>query len=349
MSAAPPSAMAALVHNYRKRTRGTLMKEENPLSAVQTPVPSVRASSELPASRSQTMRELEHAITDIGHADLPVLLVGEKGTGKEIIARQIHQHRVAADAPFLRVACSEHQPRFLKDLFEETARVAREKPGHSATVFLDEIGDLNLPCQTALIEAMVNGDGQAQVERLGARVISATSRNLEEEIRKEHFREDLFYRLNGICLRVPPLRHRKEDIPALMEFFLKVHAESLGCVPTVLEAKTLQILLQHAWPGNVRELEEVAKRILLSGEQNALAGLNGAAAQGSTAAGGFSAVLSLKEAARNASRQVERELILKTLARTRWNRKRAARELGISYKALLYKLKQIAFDDPTGI
>ncbi len=324
------------------------MKEENPLFAVHIPVPPVPASSLPLPSRSQTMRELEHAITDIGRADLPVLLVGEKGTGKEIIARQIHQHRDGAEAPFLKVTCSQNNPRLIKGLFEDTARAVRGKPGYSATVFLDEVGDLNLACQAALVEAMVNGDGQPQIEHLGARLISATSRNLEEEIRKERFREDLYYRLNGICLSVPPLRHRKEDIPALMEFFLKVHAENLGCSPAVLQATTLQALLQHSWPGNVRELEEVAKKILLSDERTALAGLNAGAA-GLATAGGFSAVLSLKEAARNASRQVERELILKTLARTRWNRKRAARELGISYKALLYKLKQIAFDDPTGI
>jgi two-component system response regulator AtoC len=325
------------------------MKQEEPLPYVQSPGLPALATLVPLLARSQTMRELEQAISDIGRADLPVLLVGEKGTGKEIIARQIHQHHGAADAPFLRISCAEQQPRFLKELFEETARAAREKPGNSATVFLDEVGDLNLACQSALIEAMVNGDGQPQVEHLGVRMISASSRNLEEEIRKEHFREDLYYRLNGICLSVPPLRHRKEDIPALMEFFLKVHAQSLGRAPAPLEARTLQILSQHSWPGNVRELEEVAKRILLSGEQAALTGLNGSTAQGSMAAGGFSAVLSLKEAVRNASRQVERELILKTLARTRWNRKRAARELGISYKALLYKLKQIAFDDPTGV
>jgi two-component system response regulator AtoC len=146
---------------------------------------------------------------------------------------------------------------------------------------------------------------------------------------------------------VPPLRQRKEDIPVLLEYFLKLHAGMLGLSPAALQPNTLQALIEHSWPGNVRELEEVAKKILLSDEGAALAGLR--AARSPSPARGTSAVLSLKEAARNASRQVERELILKTLARTRWNRKRAARELGISYKALLYKLKQIAFDDPTGI
>jgi two-component system response regulator AtoC len=323
------------------------MRDENPISVSQHPATPVLASPALLPSLSPTMRELECAITDIGRAALPVLLVGEKGTGKEIVAREIHLHHGGDGAPFLKVRCAEQDAHFFRELFEETARASREMPGRAATVFLDEIADLNFPCQTALVEAIADGDGKTHSEHLGARLISATSRNLEEEIRKDRFREDLFYRLNGVCLRVPPLRQRKEDIPVLLEYFLKLHAGMLGLSPAALQPNTLQALIEHSWPGNVRELEEVAKKILLSDEGAALAGLR--AARSPSPARGTSAVLSLKEAARNASRQVERELILKTLARTRWNRKRAARELGISYKALLYKLKQIAFDDPTGI
>jgi two-component system response regulator AtoC len=324
------------------------MRDENPNFAVQPLAPSVLARTVLLPSLSPMMRELECAIADIGRADLPVLLVGEKGTGKELVAREIHAHHGATAAAFLKVCCAEQTSRFFKELFEETARAAAQTPGRSATVFLDEIADLNLPCQMTLVGALTEGDGRGHTEHLGARLISTTSRNLEEEIRKDRFREDLFYRLNGICLRVPPLRHRKEDIPALLELFLKLHADTLGRPPATLQPKTLEALSEHSWPGNIRELEEVAKKILLSDERTALAGLH-SGARASSAAGKVSAVLSLKEAARNASRQVERELILKTLARTRWNRKRAAQELGISYKALLYKLKQIALDDPTGI
>jgi two-component system, NtrC family, response regulator AtoC len=324
------------------------MKDENSLSPAQSPAPLPLVSLSLLPSRSPTMRELESAITDIARSDLPVLLIGEKGTGKEVIARQIHHHYSGGETPFVTIRCSERDPRFLRELFQETARAARVREGRRATVFLDEVGALNLSCQSALVEATADGDGKALAQRSGARLISANSHSLEEEIRKERFREDLFYRLNGICLLVPPLRHRKEDIPGLMELFLKLHAETLGCPPAVLQAKTMQALLQHSWPGNVRELEEVAKKILLSDEHTTVAGLK-STVSGSPTRERFSAVLSLKEAARNASRQVERELILKTLERTRWNRKRAARELGISYKALLYKLKQIALDDPAGI
>lgn len=340
--------MVAFVLNGPGSTCGRNMNNEHSSSYAQSLTPHRSASWNLLPFRSPTMRELHSAITDIARTDVPVLLIGERGTGKEIIAREIHEHYPGADSPFVMVRCRERDARFFRELFTETVRAACEEGRQRTTVFLDEIGDLNLPCQSALAEAIADGDGKAMAVHLGARLISSNSHSLEEEIRKERFREDLFYRLNGICLRVPPLRHRKEDIPALMEFFLELHAGALGCPPAVLQAKTMQALLQHSWPGNVRELEEVAKKILLSDERTIVAGLT-PSASGSLAGERFSAVSSLKEAARNASRQVERELILMTLTRTRWNRKRAARELGISYKALLYKLKQIASDDPTAI
>ncbi len=320
------------------------MNDENPLSSLSAPQSLGRGSMAFGPSLSPTMRELECAIADIGRPDLPVLLVGEQGTGKEVVAREIHRRHGGAESAFLKVRCADRDSRLLREFFRETARTARHGPGLTATVFLDEIADLDAPCQGVVAEAIADGDGIGHTERL----ISASCQNLEEEIREQRFREDLFYRLNGVCLRVPPLRHRKEDIPALMEFFLRREAQALGRVPVALQPETLDVLLRYSWPGNVRELEEVIKRILLSGESVALAGLPSDTGL-SSGAGKASPVLSLKEAARNASRQVERELILKTLARTRWNRKRAARELGISYKALLYKLKQIVFDDPTGI
>ncbi|HVB98385.1 MAG TPA: helix-turn-helix domain-containing protein, partial [Candidatus Dormibacteraeota bacterium] len=226
------------------------------------------------------------------------------------------------------------------------AQAERERSGLSTTVFLDEVAELSVACQNALLKVLVDANGQGRAQRLGARMISSNSRNLEAEIRQERFREDLFYHLNGICLRVPPLRHRQEDIPCLLEFFLKKYAEALSREPVALQEKTMRALRGYSWPGNVRELEELAKKIVVSGEGVALAGLN-ANSSGSGPAESLSTMLSLKVAARNASRQVERELILKTLERTRWNRKRAARDLGISYKALLYKLKQIALDDAT--
>ena len=180
---------------------------------------------------------------------------------------------------------------------------------------------------------------------LGARIISITSRNLDEEMRAGRFRAELYYRVNGVCLRLPPLRDRREDIPILVEFFLNKHAAQLGRPRPSLSPRTLRTLLEHSWPGNIRELENVVKKIVALGdEQLGIAELVSAPVQ-PPAEVPETPAYSLKAAARAASRGAEREMILKVLSHTRWNRKRAAQELQISYKSLLYKLKQIGVQD----
>ena len=160
----------------------------------------------------------------------------------------------------------------------------------------------------------------------------------------EYFRSELYYRINGVCLRVPPLRERQSDIPELVEFFLTKYAAQLGRPRPNVTGATLQNFLNHPWPGNVRELENVVKRIVALGDEH-FAFAEPVDAPPTPATTPNARVHSLKAAARAASREAERELILQTLTRTRWNRKRAAQELQISYKSLLYKLKQIGLDD----
>ena len=220
--------------------------------------------------------------------------------------------------------------------------------GHKAmgTVFLDEISELEPPCQGKLLHALPEEDGMPLAHCLGARVIASTRRNLEEEMRLGHFREDLYYRINGVCLRVPPLRQRKEDIPAFVDFFLKKYATPLGRPQLSLSAKTLQLLMNHSWPGNIRELENAVRQIVVLGEDRAALPNPESSPAESRSANPVANGISLKEVARAASSKAEKELISKVLARTRWNRKRAAQELQISYKALLYKLKQLGLNDP---
>jgi DNA-binding NtrC family response regulator len=198
-----------------------------------------------------------------------------------------------------------------------------------------------------LLEILPQG---AVAEAPGWRLISATCRDLEKEVRAGRFLEDLSYRLSGICLRLPPLRHRREDIPALAEFFMEKYALRLGNPRPQLSPGGLRVLAEYGWPGNLRELEDAMKKIVaLGAEETILADLgqgNGRARNGN--GNGHGEKLSLKQAGRAASRQAERELILKVLTRTHWNRKRAAQELQISYKALLYKMKQIRLDSAGG-
>lgn len=320
------------------------MKQETSIAPTQPGVAPAAIGLDIYSSRSPIMRELHEAVAGLAIADLPIFLIGEKGTGKEVIGRLIHARQGGRGDTFLTVPCSITSPLFLRTLFLEVTNAQQDNQGATRSVFFDDICDLTPSSQSALVDTLNNSHGTDPASKPAVRIISATSRSPEEEIRTRRFREDLFYRLNGVSLRVPPLRHRKEDIPSLVNYFLTLHRKPLGYPPIVLQNQTIQALLQHSWPGNIRELEEFVKTALLSGERAALAGLK-AHSMETLDPDTFSAVLPLKEATKKASRQVERELILNTLARTRWNRKRAARVLGISYKALLYKLKRIALDD----
>ncbi len=214
----------------------------------------------------------------------------------------------------------------------------------NCTVLFDEISELDGECQRTLLYALPDGNNGAPRGVLTARIISTTSRDLDEEMRAGRFRRALYYRINGACLRLPPLRERKEDIPLLVEAFLTKHATQLARPRPTVSPGTLRAFLNHSWPGNIRELENVVKKIVALGdEQLAIADLSSGAPDTKKTAAVAKNSYSLKAAAQAASRQAERELILDALARTRWNRKRAAQDLQVSYKALLYKLKQIGF------
>jgi two-component system response regulator AtoC len=210
---------------------------------------------------------------------------------------------------------------------------------------LDEGSDLDPTCQSTLLDFFADVERMTRDERPGARLICATRHDLQERMRSGHFRDELFYRLHGVCLHVPPLRHRREDIPALLDFFLRKSAARLGRAQPTLSSWTMRLLLDHTWPGNVRELEEAMEKIVASGDEAlALAALH-RAGQDLSRPDRPQMTISLKEAARAASRRAERELMSKVLTRTRWNRKVAAKELQISYKALLYKLKHLGLEE----
>lgn len=300
------------------------------------------------AAVSPAMRAVERVIADIAPTDIPVLLVGESGTGKEVIAAHIHRLSPRREQPFTKITCAALTPDFFNGRQRSAGHDGRESLPFWGTVLFDEIIELDPSSQSKLLHALPDGDAvpaRGSSAPQGSRVICTTSRNLEEEMRLGHFREELYYRINGVTLRLPPLRHRREDIPQLVDFFLTKHSALFGRPQPQLSAHAVALLCEYNWPGNVRELENVIKKaVALGDERAAIADLRIAPAEHAPAAAHSEAV-SLKEAARAASRQAERELILRVLGRTRWNRKRAAQELRISYKALLYKLKQIGLDD----
>jgi two-component system response regulator AtoC len=297
---------------------------------------------------SPAMQTLESVVAEIATTSIPVLLVGESGTGKAMFAQRMHRLSPRCDKELVSIICAAMNP---AQLFVELGLNStgngngHANHGIAGTVVFDEISELDLVCQRNLLYALPDGDGSPRHGTLGARVISTTSRNLDEEMRAGRFRAELYYRVNGVCLRLPPLRDRREDIPILVEFFLSKHAALLGRPRPCLSPRTLRLLLDHSWPGNIRELENVVKKIVALGdEQLAIAELT-AIPEPPRLEVRERRGYSLKAAARAASREAERGLILKALEHTRWNRKRAAQELQISYKSLLYKLKQIGVHD----
>jgi len=295
-----------------------------------------RSEATLLEGISPSMRAVEVVIRELAQSEVPVLLLAEAGAGKRTIARHIHETSGRRRQPFRIVRCAT----LTSESFQGNGSGALFIEG---TVLLEEIGDLNSVCQVKLLEALPrveeNGDQPTQ-----ARLICGSARDLEAGVRSGRFREDLYYRISGVCLRLPPLRQRKEDIPYLMSFFLAKYAQEFRRPTPVLSAQTQQLFHDYAWPGNIRELEDAAKAIVALGDEAvAMGGLRAMLLKSERAGNGER--VSLKETARAASREAEKELILRVLTRTRWNRRRAAQELQISYKALLYKLKQIGYGE----
>jgi two-component system, NtrC family, response regulator AtoC len=307
----------------------------------------LRDDQDFVAGISPAMRPLENVIGEIAPTNIPVLLIGESGTGKQMFVRRLHQLSSRSEEPLVRIACATTNAAMMaSDLGLNTNGGIAPPAGVAGTAFFDEISELDATCQRSLLYALPDGDPGARRGVLSARVVSTTSRKLDEEMRAGRFRSELYYRINGVCLRLPPLRERKEDIPLLIEFLLTKQAALLGRLRPLLSARTLRTLLDHSWPGNIRELENVVKKIVALGDEGlAVAELEAAPEEAPEVEAPVARGSSLKAAARAASREAERGMILKVLERTRWNRKRAAQELQISYKSLLYKLKQIGVQD----
>ena len=293
------------------------------------------------------MRAIEAIIADIAPTDIPVLLAGETGTGKEVLATQIHRASARRHGPFIKVRCSGLSLEYLDHLMRSVPEDSGG-PGSNGygTVLLDEIGDLETGCQSRLLEMLSFLDTGGGRPKRSHGLISTTCQNLEDEIKAGHFRDELYYRISGVCLRLPPLRQRREDIPVLLEFFISKYSGAFGHSKPQLSSDGQLQFQVYSWPGNVRELESTVRKLVATGDEKlALTDLTRSGLRETGVGWAGNGAHSLKETAKAASRQAERELILKVLTRTRWNRKRAAQELQISYKALLYKVKQIGLGD----
>ena len=306
---------------------------------------------------SQRMREIESQCVLVARANIPVLILGESGTGKEIAALFIHKMSARSQHPFLKVNCAAMPLDLLEsELFgyEQGAftGAVKSKPGKfeicdQGTIFLDEIGEMPAALQAKLLQVLQDGSfsrlGSRSNIRVDVRVLAATNIDIKAAIVKKQFREDLYYRLNGFELTIPPLRERRDEIPVLADYFLRKNCSKFGRDFLPLSASMVHALINHRWPGNVRQLENTIKRYLVLEDERAIINeLTMPREAGSISLGtdACNVKSGLKYIVRGVKGNAESVLIAQTLEDQHWNRSAAARELQISYKALLYKIKQ---------
>jgi two-component system response regulator AtoC len=304
------------------------------------------------------MQEIRQKVEKVARADVPLLIQGESGTGKEVVAKLIHTMSTWAAGPLVKVNCPAIPGTLLEsELFgyERGAFTGAygSKPGRmelasGGTLFLDEISELELELQAKLLQFLQDGRfcriGATEDTRVEARVICATNRQLEAEVEAGAFREDLFYRINVVEIQLPPLEQRREDIPELIQYFLDYYNEKFHRQVCPLSPPAVQILQNYEWPGNIRQLENLIKQYVILGSEDSIVGeclsvsnRNRSNLHPEMGSGGS---IPLKTLTRDAVLALEREIIPKALQAHHWNRKRTAKALGISYGALLYKIRQ---------
>src|ERR1700675_4927153 len=310
---------------------------------------------------SPAMRKIRSQAALVANVDIPVLMLGESGTGKEVLGRLIHKLSPRAHRTFLKVNCAAVPADLLEsELFgyEQGAftGATHAKPGkfelcNRGTILLDEIGEMPPTLQAKLLHVLQDQQfsrlGSRTVVKVDVRILAATNINIPEALANKRLREDLYYRLNAFTLSLPPLRERKEEVPILLKHFMSRMAEQYARPPLPLSPTMLAACLEYSWPGNLRELSNFIKRYLILGDEKlAIAELNpksdvngGQRVEGGTKAADSSAG-GLKSLSRSAKDEAEATAITQALEQTNWNRKQAAALLKISYKALLYKIRQ---------
>ena len=308
---------------------------------------------------SAVMQNLFKSVGRVAQSNATVLISGESGSGKEVIAKAIHENSLRKDQPFVRIDCGSIPEGLMEsELFGHekgsfTGAIAA-KPGKfevasGGTLFIDEVGDLPLPLQVKLLRAIQEREfervGGNAVLRMDVRIIAATNRNLPEMVEQGRFREDLFYRLNVVPLHVPALRERAEDIPLLVDYFIKKAARAAGCMTPLVTQQARELLLRYSWPGNVRELANVLERaVVMSNGVIDLPDVSGIANPLLTSApridGAEPIVVPFAGTLREMTHCLEREIIIRTLKKHGGNRMRSAQALDISRRSLLYKLEE---------
>ena len=324
--------------------------------------PTVRLQQETALWRSPRMQEVWKIIQQAARVDVTVLVRGQTGTGKDLVARAIHYLSPRQRHPFVKVNCAAVPRELLEsELFghergaftgAHQLKIGKFESANRGTIFLDEIGDLHPALQAKLLHVLQDGEfsrvGGKSTIKVDVRITAATNQDLEKAVGTGRFRDDLYYRLNVIQIVVPPLRERPDEIPLLVNYFVERYSRQFHREGFTVPRHVMERLLEHSYPGNIRELENIVKRMIVLNDpltSRTLPPLVKADDDGDGTPGPSEAqVLPLKEIARKAARAAEREAISKVLEQTGWNRVRAAKQLKISYRALLYKIKYVGLD-----
>jgi len=303
---------------------------------------------------SAAMAEVRSRAEKISQTNVPILLTGEGGTGKDVLARWIHAHSDCASGEFVKVNCAAIPGMLLEsELFgyeqgaftgATVAKPGRVELAHRGTLFLDEIADLDLNLQSKLLHFLQDGSfsriGDQSERRIDVRLLCATNKDLEKETSNGTFRQDLFYRIHVFRLKVPTLRDRREDIPMLAEFFRRNFEKQFGMKGEPFPVEMLEYLKNLTWPGNIRELSNGIARYVLLGPEAAFKVENlHKKAKAALKADAEASPVSLKRLAKDATKEMERNVILETLRANQWNRRKTAQALKISYRALIYKIQ----------
>jgi two-component system, NtrC family, response regulator AtoC len=305
---------------------------------------------------SEYMHDVQLKMDRIANTVVPVLIRGESGTGKEVIAKLLHQRSSRKHGPFVKINCPAIPGTLVEsELFgyergaftgADGRKLGLVELAHGGTLFLDEIAELDFGLQSKLLQLLQDGQfypiGGQKERQVEVRFICATNRDLEREIEAGKFRQDLFYRIKVVSIKLPALRERPCDIPPLVEYFLRNYSQQYGRVPRPLSVKTMLSLQRYDWPGNIRELENLVKSYVILDSEDAIRVELAHSPNSPNGNGTSEDPTSLKAAVR----ALENRLILRSLEKHHWNRRQTARALKISYRSLMYRLRQ--FDRALG-
>jgi two-component system, NtrC family, response regulator AtoC len=305
--------------------------------------------------RSAAMASLRQKVNKIAGSAVPVLIQGQNGTGKGVMAHYLHLHSPLASGPFIKVNCAAIPGTLLEsELFgyekgaftgAYSSKPGRAEMANGGSLFLDGIDEIDLGLQAKLLQLLQDGQfsriGGREDIRVLTRIICAANRALEMEVSGGRFRQDLYYRINVVNLRMPLLRERIEDIHELTAYFLERHRQRHGAAVKPVSAGLMKLLENHSWPGNIRELENLIERYVILGSEEAVsAELIHTGRPRASVETPVAGPVHLKSVTRQAVHELERKIIMSVLEANHWNRKRTAHELRISYRALLYKIRQ---------